>query len=401
MLAVATAGVVFAATACSDSEGPGTVAGAAAPPAADVAALADKVGDAVWRVDTEGCGWLGSGSAFAIDRRHLVTNHHVTANDTSPVVRSRRGKQLQGRVIGATRHPDVAVIEVSEDLPATVTWASTPSLLERESLVVFGYPRPQKAFRAESGSIVSFAGGREAALSDARVERGNSGGPAVRADASVAGVVTRMSLPANSADRVAIIFTADTVRATVDGFLRRPATVLSDCGLGPDYVPPVPKQYAITAAPPPPPQPAASVDVPRPPDTEPPIVAVPTSAPRPASGSATTSTVPCPAGRPAVRVDQVQASEADEPGWWAVRVDGTITNETSGYIKFDAVDVTISGEPPREAKGFPNERTLAPGARTAWRADDFVYSPRAEPTRATAELGWSWSESRLSGCPSD
>jgi S1-C subfamily serine protease len=86
---------------CSADDEPSTVAGAAAPPAADVAALANKVGDAVWRVDTEGCGWLGSGSAFAIDRRHLVTNHHVTANDTSPVVRSREGKRLQGRVIGA------------------------------------------------------------------------------------------------------------------------------------------------------------------------------------------------------------------------------------------------------------------------------------------------------------
>jgi hypothetical protein len=385
---------------CSDGDGSDTVAGAAAPPAADVAALATKVGDAVWRVDTEGCGWLGSGSAFAIDRRHLVTNHHVTANDTSPVVRSREGKRLQGRVIGATKHPDVAVIEVPEDLPTTITWAPTPSLVERETVVVFGYPRPEKAFRANAGSIVSFAGGREAALADAPVERGNSGGPAVRADASVAGVVTRMSLPSNSADRVAVIFTADAVRAAVDGFLRSPATVLSDCGLGPDYVPPVPKHYAITAVPPPPAQPAASIDVPRPPETEPPVVAVPTSAPRRAS-EATTSTVPCPSGRPAVRVDQMSASETDEPGWWAVRVDGTITNDTSGYITFDAVDVTISGEPPREAKGFPDERTLAPGARTAWRADDFVYSPRAKPTRATTEFSWSWSESRLSGCPSD
>src|SRR3712207_729092 len=116
-VAVACVALAAALTGCGDDGEPGPVAGAAAPPAADIAELAAKVGNAVWRVDTEGCGWLGSGSAFAIGRRHLVTNHHVTANDTSPVVRSRRGKILQGRVIGATRHPDVSVIEVAEDLP--------------------------------------------------------------------------------------------------------------------------------------------------------------------------------------------------------------------------------------------------------------------------------------------
>ena len=386
--------------ACSDADGPSTTAGAAAPPSADVAALATKVGDAVWRVDTEGCGWVGSGSAFAIDRRHLVTNHHVTANDTSPVVRSRRGKTLQGRVIGATRHPDIAVIEVSEDLPVAVRWAPTPTLLEHESVVVLGYPRPQKQFKAAAGSIVSFEGGREAALSDAPVERGNSGGPAVRADASVAGVVTRMSLPANPAERVAIIFTADAVRTTVDQLMRRRTNVLSECGLGPDYVPPVPQQYDVTEVPPPPPQPDVSIDVPRPGDTETPIVAAPTST-RPPADRPTTSTIPCPSGRPVVRVDRMSASGTDQPGWWAVRVDGTISNEATDSVTFDAVDVTISGEPPREAKGFPDERTLAPGASTPWRADDFVYSPRGEPTRATAELSWSWSDRRLAGCPSE
>lgn len=386
--------------ACTDSGPPSTVAGAAAPAAADVAALAARVGDAVWRVDTEGCGWLGSGSAFAIDRRHLVTNRHVTANDTSPVVRSRKGKQLQGRVIGATAHPDVAVIRVDDDLPVTVSWAPTPTLLERERLVVLGYPRPEKRFRATSGSIVSFQGQREAALADAPVERGNSGGPAVRFDASVAGIVTRMSLPANPAERVAIIFTADTVKAAVETFVRQPRDVVSECGLGPDYVPPVPKQYDITEVPPPPPQPAVDLDVPATTATTeaPDVVAPPSTR---AEDGPTASTVPCPSGDARARVGEVTATETDQPGWWQVRVDGMIHNGATDDVTLDGIDVTIPGDPPREAKGFPETRTLAPGDYTTWRADDFVYSPSARPASATAEVSWSWTDRRFSACPSD
>lgn len=389
--------------ACSPSESTNTAAGAAAPPAADLAALTAQVGDAVWRVDTEGCGWLGSGSAFAIDRRHLVTNNHVTANDTSPVVQSRRGKRLAGRVVGATREPDIAVIEVSEDLPVTVPWAPTSGLLERESLVLFGYPRPAKAFRASSGSIVSFKGGREAALSDAPVERGSSGGPAMRADATVAGVVTRMSLPADPSERVAIIFTADLVRATVEEVLRKPRQVLSECGLGPDYVPPVPTRYDIKDAPAPPPQPAVSIDVP--------VAAAPTTAtpqaesPTPtvaAPRGPTTSTVPCPSGRAVTWVDKMTATKAnDPPDWWNVVVDGFIRNDGTSQISFDWIDVTIEGEPPRAAKGFPDTRTLAPGESTRWQAGDSTHSPRGEPTRASAELSWDWTDRRFGGCPSD
>ena len=380
-------------TSCAERDEPNTVAGAAAPPAADVAELALRVGDAVWRVDTEGCGWLGSGSAFAIDRRHLVTNRHVTANDTSPTVRSRSGRQLRGRVIGATGDPDVAVIRVDEDLPVTVDWASTPSLVERESLVIFGYPRPEKSFRATSGSIVSFQGGREAALSDAPVERGNSGGPAVRADASVAGVVTRMSLGGD--ERVAIIFTADEVRRTVEGFVARPADVLSDCGLGPDYVPPVPERYNVTAVPPPP-APAVRLDVPATTTvTEPPAVAAAPPTPAPVR---TTSTIPCPSGRAIPRPHDV-TKEPGQDGSWAVTVDGTIRNDGTSSVTFEFVDVVISGEPPKEVLGYPEAKTLAPGASTRWHAEGGVYSPDREPT-VTATLEWRWSDERYSSCPS-
>src|SRR5437899_10327545 len=53
--------------------------------------LARRFGAAVWRVETQGCGFWRSGSAFAIDAHHLVTNNHVISNDSAPIVRSPTG----------------------------------------------------------------------------------------------------------------------------------------------------------------------------------------------------------------------------------------------------------------------------------------------------------------------
>ena len=366
-------------------------------------ALVARGGDAVWQVDAAGCGWRSSGSAFAIDARHLVTNHHVIVNDSSPQIRSRDGQVRQGRLIGATAIPDIAVIEVESDLPSSLRWAPSAELAEREPLVVIGYPAPSGTFTATSGRIVNFQGAkgrREAALSDAFIARGNSGGPALRADGSVAGVVTQMALRTDSEDRVAIVFTSETVQASVANFIRHPSEVVSQCGLGPDFVPPVPEEYDIAAPPPPARQ---APDLPRVTGTmamaEP--AATPSTSVRTAPESPPPTARPCPTGRPRADVQEVTAAEVpDQPGWWQVTVKGIVVNPSSSDIAILAIDVDIVGEPPREAKGFPDRDTMEPGDEgVAWRADDYVESPRGEPTRATAALQWTWTTRAHNGCP--
>jgi S1-C subfamily serine protease len=236
--------------------------------------LASRFGAAVWRVETLGCGFWRSGSAFAIDAHHLVTNNHVISNDSAPTVRSPTGEAHKGRVIGSSKAPDVAVIEVKEKLPVVVGWAPTASLVKGEHVVLFGYPLPARQFTVSPGSIVNFQppGAREAILANTAIEHGNSGGPALLSDGTAAGVATQMTLPNDPTKRVAIVFTTDTVRGTVEQFMQHPATVASDCGIGPDYVPPLPPSYSVPAVPPPqpalPPGPAPSVPqgTPTPPD---------------------------------------------------------------------------------------------------------------------------------------
>ena len=367
---------------------------------ADVDGLAERGGDAVWQVESAGCGWKMRGSAFAIDARHLVTNRHVIANDTSPLIRSRSGKERKGKVIGASAQPDVAVIEVAEDLPAHLLWAATPSLSDREPLVVLGYPSPEYAFNASTGRIVNFQGPRgtrEAALVNAPIARGNSGGPGLRGDASVAGVVTQLTIPDRRGEQVAILFTADAVGPTVTRFLRQPSKVLSTCGLGPDYVPPLPKNYNIKQ-PPPTAAPLEALPVPSVAPGRAPFAA-PASRPSP-DRVVTKTPVPskppaCPRGVPGLEVTTFTSSQQpDQPSWWRIDVRGSVRNNSSSRILVESIEVTVAGDPPITRKANRWTSDVVPGAQGEWAVEEqYVHSPGNQPTRAKATMEWEWTNS--------
>jgi hypothetical protein len=376
---------------------------------ADVDALAEGGSNAVWQVESNGCGWKMRGSAFAIDARHLVTNRHVIANDSSPVVRLRDGTERAGKVIGARAHPDIAVIEVAEDLPAHMQWAATSSLLTREPLVVIGFPSPAYDFKASTGQIVDFQdskGTREAALVNAPVARGNSGGPGLRGDASVAGVVTLMTIREKPEESVAILFTADAVRPTISSFLRNPSKVLSSCGLGPDYVPPVPESYEIEEAPPTA-EPVEALPVPPQKPARPPAAAVPPAGVPDPETPVPATPVACPEGVMTVEVRQLDTpADPNNPGWWKVEARGLVRNESRGRAGIRGVEVGVDGDPPVSGPARGYAVTLEPGQSTEWVFDDrYVHSPEGPPTRAEATLDWYWLNSAdwpgASGCPSD
>ena len=194
--------------------------------------LASTFGDAVWRVDSLGCDELWTGTAFAIDPHHLVTNHHVVANSTRPSLRSREGDRLSGTVIGWSERPDVAVIRVDSELDQWLEWATPEQLREGQSLVALGYPVPARAFTATPGSILSFqarTGIREAIRTDAALDRGNSGGPALDSQGRVIGVVTEMAPNMSGFQLIPLIFTYDALDELIRGFLADPSEPEVDC----------------------------------------------------------------------------------------------------------------------------------------------------------------------------
>ncbi len=59
--------------------------------------LARQFRDAVYRVDTEGCGFESGGTAFAVAEHLLITNWHVVVTDTAPVLVAQDGRAAERR----------------------------------------------------------------------------------------------------------------------------------------------------------------------------------------------------------------------------------------------------------------------------------------------------------------
>ena len=110
----------------------------------------------------------------------------------------RTGRAIAGRVtsIGGDDW-DIATITTTEDLPPALNLADSSKLSEGQSLTVLGYPRGR--YSVSSGILNAFesfdgATNREIARTDAAVDRGNSGGPALTAAGEVAGSVSSVDV---------------------------------------------------------------------------------------------------------------------------------------------------------------------------------------------------------------
>ena len=201
------------------------------PAAYSTSQLAERYGDAVYRIETSGCGVIASGSGFAIDAHHVVTNQHVVADDIEPTVVHRDGSRLQGQVIGWNIDPDIAVIRVSSDLNTTLDWAPTSTLEVGDSILGLGYPVPSTDFSAIPGTIISFetyGEQRRSIRTDASWDYGSSGGPALTAQGLIAGVVTQFA-ESDGRQNVPLAFTSAVLKQPIADIIANPSDVVSGC----------------------------------------------------------------------------------------------------------------------------------------------------------------------------
>jgi S1-C subfamily serine protease len=157
--------------------------------------LASRYGDTVWRVEADGCGYVGIGTAFAVGPRTLITNAHVVDIDATPMVVSRDGRtSLRATVVGSATDVDIAVMVVDRDLPGgSLSWVRAESLSEGQTVVALGYPVPDNSFTVSPATVISFqtdGPSRQALRLDGLVDKGNSGGPVLTSAGGVAGVAT-------------------------------------------------------------------------------------------------------------------------------------------------------------------------------------------------------------------
>ncbi len=154
--------------------------------------------------DARACGRGQEGSGFVVAPNRVATNAHVVAGVRSPSVQvSGVGRLYPARVVLFDPKRDVAILAVS-GLPATPLALGT-DLRSSDDAVVAGFPR-NGAFTAGPARVRSVlkASGediygkpgvvREVYQLYAEVEPGNSGGPMLAVNGSVAGIVFAKSL---------------------------------------------------------------------------------------------------------------------------------------------------------------------------------------------------------------
>jgi S1-C subfamily serine protease len=165
------------------------------------AILADE--DSVVKVQGAGCGGLVFGSGFIAAKNLVVTNAHVVAGIRQPQVVD-KFKTYQAVPVWFDPNLDIAILKV-KNLPETPLTLSNQVLDDASATAILGFPGGGD-LTVNPGAIIDHVRAvgrniynkgivqREIYEAQADVQEGNSGGPLVAPDGSVAGVVFARSV---------------------------------------------------------------------------------------------------------------------------------------------------------------------------------------------------------------
>ena len=162
--------------------------------------LYDATIPSVVSVYTDGAGPRqpqGAGSGFVYDGDHLVTNEHVVRGSDRVEVRFAEGEWGDGRVVGADRYTDLAVVAV-DDRPAYAEPLAVAAETPDPGAPVAALGNPMGLDATISTGVVSGVNRSmptedgftipDTVQTDAPINPGNSGGPLVDRDGAVVGV---------------------------------------------------------------------------------------------------------------------------------------------------------------------------------------------------------------------
>ncbi|MCC3510560.1 MAG: trypsin-like peptidase domain-containing protein [Microcoleus sp. PH2017_17_BER_D_A] len=142
----------------------------------------------------------GTGSGFAIGTDGVIlTNAHVVEGADTVNVTLKDGRSYQGRVLGADKVTDVAVVKIEANDVPVVTIGNSDKLLSGEWAIAIG--NPLGLDNSVTAGIISATGRSSTEVgvpdkrigfiqTDAAINPGNSGGPLLNASGEVIGMNT-------------------------------------------------------------------------------------------------------------------------------------------------------------------------------------------------------------------
>ena len=200
------------------------------------------VSSGVIRLEVSTCTSGATGTGFAIDDVHLVTAAHVI--DNGALVRAISDTSSQAaQVIGIDRELDVALLRVTKPLTGHVfSFASTPAKVG-DAVAALGYPQaaplafsPGTVNGINRKVVVEGSPRYDLVEFDSATTHGGSGGPLIRTDGQVVGVVVAGQ---DGVDGRKFALDADRVRDAVTPWLKDGPIGVKQCAkvAGPDGEP--------------------------------------------------------------------------------------------------------------------------------------------------------------------
>jgi len=146
------------------------------------------------RVRNIGCGFLATGSGFALDEHTLVTNRHVVEDAKLIELSTYDGRVVQATATTTTTVADIAIVTTKESLGTAPAARAEEDPVEGDVITIVGYPGGGQ-LTTTSGVVIGETAdpvGKTEQLvlaSTAEVEPGSSGSPVFNASGEVVGVV--------------------------------------------------------------------------------------------------------------------------------------------------------------------------------------------------------------------
>ncbi|HZQ07069.1 MAG TPA: trypsin-like peptidase domain-containing protein [Anaerolineae bacterium] len=193
---------------------------------------------------------LAEGSGVIIDQQgHIVTNAHVVAGAQQIQVILNDGSHADAKLIGADSVSDIAVLQMSGNVPAYLSLGDSNALQLGETVIAIGSPLGSYRGSVTTGVVsglnrsVDGTGQDDLIQTDAAINHGNSGGPLINLSGQVIGINTLVVQNTDSGDLaqgLGFAIPSNTVSAIVQqliakGSIQYPFMGISYAEVTPEY----------------------------------------------------------------------------------------------------------------------------------------------------------------------